>query len=300
MMRFLCTLMTLAAALTIQAEPLRVVATTAMVADLARRVGGPDATVDQLMGPGVDPHLYRPTPSDLARLRSSEMIVYSGLHLEGKMSDMLESLQRSRVVVELAAASPVERRIVHAGDAHADPHLWFDVALWSETLPALEKAYSKLRPALAEQFSQRAAQARTELQALDAWVRAELASIPKERRVLVTSHDAFSYFGRAYGFEVVALQGISTAGEAGLADLSRLITFVRERRLPAIFIESSVPPATLNRVASESGARIGGELFSDAAGSEGGTIDGVALSSYEGMMRHNVHTLVAALRGEAP
>ena len=277
------------------AEPLRVVATTAMVADLAKRVGGPDAAVTQLMGPGVDPHLYRPTPSDLTQLRNAEVVLYSGLHLEGKMNDVLSRMGRRTEVLEVAARTPESQWIRHEGDTAPDPHLWFDVRLWAETLPAIAATFSKVRPAQAEAFAQRAERARSELHALDNWVRAELAKIPAERRILVTSHDAFSYFGRAYQFEVVALQGISTASETSLAEVSKLIDFVRERRLPALFIESSVPPATLRRVADESGTRIGGELFSDAAGDAGTTIAGHPLSSYEGMVRHNVHTLVAAL-----
>jgi manganese/zinc/iron transport system substrate-binding protein len=248
------------------------------------------------MGPGVDPHLYKPTPSDLSRLRRAEVVLYSGLHLEGKMAEILGQIGASRVVAAIAEVTPKDRLIHHEGDAHADPHLWFDVALWADTLPAVRDALSRARPALAGDFARRAEAAAEDLRALDAWVRAELAAVPKERRVLVTSHDAFSYFGRAYGFEVVALQGISTANEAGLADLTKLIAFVRERRLPAVFIESSVPPATLNQVSAQSGAKVGGELFSDAAGSENESIDGVPLSSYAGMIRHNVRTIVGALR----
>jgi manganese/zinc/iron transport system substrate-binding protein len=280
-------------------EPLRVVATTGMVADLARQIGGADASVSALMGPGVDPHLYKPTPSDLARLRQADVILYNGLGLEGKMSEIFISLSRRKPVVAVAAEIPRDRLIQHPDEAHADPHVWFDVALWAECLAIVEQTFSKVRPALKSEFASRATAARKELLELDAWVRAELDKIPKQKRVLVTSHDAFSYFGRAYDFEVVALQGISTASEAGLADISKLASFVRERQLPAVFIESSVSPRTLERVSRDSGARIGGELFSDAMGSSEQIVDGHPASTYPGMIRHNVRVIAAALAVQA-
>lgn len=274
---------------------IQVVATTAMVADLASRVGGEHAQVTALMGPGTDPHLYRPTPSDLAKLRRAEVILHNGLDLEGRMGRTFEKMSRDRIVVAVARSIPAERLLREEGRVALDPHLWFDVALWAETLPSVADALAQARPELRETFTARAAQAHTELLALDAWVRETLAAIPPERRILITSHDAFRYFGRAYGFEVVALQGISTAGEAGLADLTRLVEFVKARKIPAVFVESSVPQATLRRVSGDSGARLGGELFSDAAGSARESIDGHPLSTYEGMIRHNVRTIVAAL-----
>lgn len=274
-------------------------ATTAMVGDLAERVGGEDAKVEVLMGPGVDPHLHKPTPGDLARLRRAEVILYSGLGLEGKFGEVLERLERRARVLAVAETLPEERLLSAEGEAHPDPHAWFDVALWAEGADSVAGVLAQARPDRADAFRARAARAKEDLRRLDEEVRRRLQAVPGERRILVTSHDAFSYFGRAYGFEVVALQGISTATEAGLADVTKLVRFVRDRGVPALFIESSVSPATLERVSRDSGARIGGELFSDAAGSALEQIEGYPLSSYAGMILHNVQVILDGL-GAAP
>ena len=280
------------------AAPVRVTATVSMVADLARQVGGDGVEVTALMGPGVDPHLYKATATDLLRLQSADVILYNGLHLEGRMQEVLERMARSgRRVVAVAGVIPVDRLLRPAGDEDApDPHVWFDVRLWSLCAGAVAEALAQAAPDAAPAFRQRAAAYQARLATLHEWAVAEAATVPAGRRVLITSHDAFSYFGRAYGFEVVGLQGISTVTEAGLADMTRMVDFLRARNIPAVFVESSVSPAALERISRDAGVRIGGELFSDALGAPGQKLDGRDVGTYEGMFRHNLETIVRALR----
>lgn len=278
------------------AERLKVVATVGMVADLASRIAGDRGTVTTLMGEGVDPHLYKASPGDLRLLSQADVVLGVGLHLEGRMAESLEQLGRTRRVVLVGEA--IERSHVHhkADDPQqTDPHLWFDVALWAETVRPIVRALSEAEPASAEVFAKRGEEVRTSLLALDTWVRGRLASIPAERRVVVTAHDAFGYFSRAYGIEVLAIQGMSTESEASLKDLNRLVDTLVQRRIPAVFVETSVPRKTIEALREGCLARghdviIGGELFSDAMGAAG-TPEG----TYEGMVRHNVETIVRAL-----
>ncbi len=279
-------------------RPLRVVATTTLVADLVRQVAGDRAEVAALMGPGVDPHLFKPVASDVLRLQRADVIFYHGLLLEGKMSDLLTRLARGQRHVYAITESVPEARLLHPDghEGHPDPHVWFDVELWRTCVDAVERGLAAADPARAADYARRAEEARARLAALHAWALAKAAELPPERRVLVTSHDAYNYFGRAYGFEVVGLQGISTATEAGLADVARLADFIRQRGVRAIFVESSVSPATLRRVAADAGVRIGGELFSDALGAPGEVVHGHDVGTYEGMVRHNLATIVEALK----
>jgi manganese/zinc/iron transport system substrate-binding protein len=274
----------------------RVCATTGMVADLAKRVGGERVEVEALMGPGVDPHLYSASPSDLERLRAADLVLYSGRLLEGKMTDIFTSLARRKPVFAATEGIPDERLLSPPElDGHFDPHVWFDVALWSETLATVAQALAEVDPPHADEYRARAAAYRTELLALHDEVKAAIAAIPKERRVLITSHDAFRYFGRAYDIEVRGLQGISTALDAGVRDVQDLAALVAERRIKAIFVETSVPENAIRAVqhaAREKGhdVRIGGELFSDAMG------DAPPADNYPGMVRENVRKIVEALR----
>ena len=279
-------------------RPLRVVATTTLVADLVRQVAGDRAEVAALMGPGVDPHLFKPVASDVLRLQRADVIFYHGLLLEGKMSDLLTRLARGQRHVYAITESVPEARLLHPDghEGHPDPHVWFDVELWRTCVDAVERGLAAADPAQAADYARRAEEARARLASLHAWALAKAAELPPERRVLVTSHDAYNYFGRAYGFEVVGLQGISTATEAGLADVARLADFIRQRGVRAIFVESSVSPATLRRVAADAGVRIGGELFSDALGAPGEVVHGHDVGTYEGMVRHNLATIVEALK----
>ncbi|MEL7058781.1 MAG: zinc ABC transporter substrate-binding protein [Acidobacteriota bacterium] len=274
----------------------RVVATTGMIADLAERLGGDRVRVEALMGPGIDPHLYKPSESAVRRLADADLILYNGLFLEGKMGEILERLAQDRPVVAVAERVDSERLLVpdDAG-GHPDPHLWFDVGLWAETVPAVAEALATIAPEHAAEIQERAEATTDELLALDAWAAERVATIPEAARILVTAHDAFGYFGTRYGLDVVGVQGLSTVAEAGLRDVDRVVDLVAERRVPAIFVESSVPRRTVEavqRAVRERGheVAIGGELFSDAMGAPG-TLEG----TYDGMVRHNVNTIVEAL-----
>lgn len=283
------------------AGPPRVLATTNLVADTARRLGGAEVAVEALMGPGVDPHLYKPSESDVRRLSEADLILYNGLHLEGKMADLLERLSHDRPATAVAAVIPAsELRAPPEFKGQPDPHVWFDVAMWSKTVDSVAEALTRVAPAHAATFAERARAYRAELAELDTWVHGRVAEIPAERRVLVTAHDAFGYFGRAYGVEVIGLQGISTLSEAGLADVERVVDLVASRRIPAIFVESSVPRRSIEAVQaavrSKGGAvEIGGQLYSDSLG----PADGPA-GTYPGMVRANVDTIVSALAGGGP
>ena len=276
---------------------LRVVATTGMVADAARRVGGDRADVVALMGPGVDPHLYKASEGDVSRLTAADLVLYNGLHLEGKMGDVLVKLARSKPVVAVSETVPqTELREPPEFAGQYDPHIWFDVRLWSATLDAIAAAYAEVDPAHADAYRQNAEAYRKELLELDAWVAQRVAEVPPERRILVTAHDAFGYFGRRYGVEVVGLQGISTLAEAGLRDMQRVVDLVAERQVPAMFVESSVPRRSIEAVQAAVQERghqvaIGGSLFSDAMGAPGSPE-----GDYPGMVRHNVNTIVEALK----
>ena len=277
--------------------PLTVCTTVGMVADLARGVGGPEVVVEGLMGPGVDPHLYKATSSDLIRLQRAEVILYGGLHLEGKMQETFQRLSRSgRRVRAVTDGLPRERLIRGGQDGIVDPHVWFDVELWSRCTDGVAEEFAAARPESAGGFRQRAATVKEELKALHQWVLGRVATVPEARRILVTSHDAFGYFGKAYGFQVVALQGISTVTEAGLADMTQLTDFIRSKGVPAVFVESSVSHASLERIRQDAGVKLGGELFSDALGTPGQRHAGYDLGTYQGMIRQNVDRIVEGLK----
>ncbi|MCO6432281.1 MAG: zinc ABC transporter substrate-binding protein [Deltaproteobacteria bacterium] len=277
--------------------PLKVVATTGMIADLAEEVGGDRVDVAALMGPGVDPHLYKATLSDLQQLQRADLILYNGLHLEGKMAEVLEKLAKKKPSV--AVASGIDTNLLLQPpeyEGQYDPHVWFDIKLWIKAMEAVTLSLSEQRPEDKQFFESNAAAYMAELLRLDEWIREQIASIPKAQRVLITAHDAFGYFGKAYDIEVMGLQGLSTASEFGLHDLKRLVDVIIDRRIKAVFVESSVPQKfilALKEGVQARGAEValGGELFSDAMG-EKGTPEG----RYTGMLRHNVSTIVQALR----
>ncbi len=277
----------------------RIVTTTGMIADAARRVGGDRVEVRALMGPGVDPHLYRASERDVTRMADADLILYNGLHLEGAMAEVLERLEEKGLTAAVTADIPRHRLLAPPEfKGQPDPHVWFDVGMWRQVVLTVGERLAALDTVHAAGYRANAAEYAGELQALDAEVRAEAARLPADRRVLVTAHDAFNYFGRAYGFRVRGLQGISTASEAGLGDVQSLADFITERRIPAMFVESSVPPRTIEAVQAAVRARgfavaIGGQLHSDAMGSPG-TPEGV----YPGMIRHNIRTIVRALLQE--
>jgi len=278
--------------------PVKVLATTGMIGDIARRVAGPHARVESLMGPGVDPHLYKPSEGDVRRLGEADLILYNGLNLEGKMGDIFVSLaRRGRSVLAVTETIPRDKlREPPEFLGHYDPHVWFDVSLWALTIRPIARELAALDPVHSSDFDRNAAALEEELKVLDLEVEKRIAEIPEPQRVLVTAHDAFGYFGRRYRIEVVGLQGISTVAEAGLRDVERLTDAIVARKVKAIFIESSVSPRAIEAVQKACESRghkvvIGGQLFSDAMGAAG-TMEG----TYPGMVRHNVKTIVEALR----
>ncbi|MFT4177314.1 MAG: zinc ABC transporter substrate-binding protein [Luteolibacter sp.] len=277
---------------------IRAAATTGMVADLVKQVGGERVIVDQLMKPGVDPHLYKPTAQDASRLARADVIFYSGLMLEGRMGDLFSRLGRSGKKSYPVTESVDESQLLEPSEfeGHYDPHLWFDVNLWSQTVPTIVKGLSEADPQSKDLYQKNGEALQAKLRELHVWCEQKAAELPPEKRVLVTSHDAYNYFGRAYGFKVVGLQGVSTVTEAALADMSSLVKLIRDEKVNAIFVETSVNPAAIKRVSQDAGVKIGGELFSDAMGEPGEIKDGHDVGSYEGMVRYNMTTIVNALK----
>lgn len=281
-----------------QGDPARVVASVGMVGDVAAEIAGDCARVDVLMGAGVDPHAYRATAADVRALQDADLILYVGLDLEARLGEVLARLgDRTRVVAVAEAGVPEEARLYGEGGT-VDPHAWMDVGLWRPVAAAIADALAEVvAPDCVEALAARARTYDALLADLDAWARATLASVPEGARVLVTAHDAFAYFGRAYGLEVVGLQGLSTVAEASLADVRATADLIAARGVPAVFVESTINPRTIEsvrRAASDRGVDValGGQLFSDAFGSAG-TPEG----TYVGMLAHNAATVARALGG---
>jgi manganese/zinc/iron transport system substrate-binding protein len=279
-----------------------VVATVSMVGDMVREVSGGRIRADTLIGEGVDPHLFRPTRSDISRLLGADAVFGIGHRLEGRMGDVLERVRSSgRPVVLVAESLPRERLRANPDypDA-ADPHVWMDPVLWSEAAGAVEAALARLLPDGREALAENLGRFRQRLARLDAYAREAVATIPENARLLVTAHDAFSYFGARYGIGIESIQGLSTEAEANLAAIEALVRKIAERRVPAVFAETSVPDRAVQALIEGAAARghrvrLGGNLFSDAMGRPG-SYEG----SYEGMMDHNVTTIVRALGGRVP
>ncbi len=275
------------------------VATTGMVGDIVQEVGGDRVRVTTLMGPGVDPHLYKASEGDVERLDRADIVFYSGLHLEAKLAEVFEKMGSSIVTVPVTDLIPrSELHVVGSGQSTYDPHVWFDVSMWSDATESVRRTLVAVDPAHAAAYDARAEAYQSKLAALDEYVRARAQTVPAEKRVLITAHDAFGYFAAAYGFEVRGLQGVSTATEAGAGDVQELAKFIVARRIPAIFVESSVSPRTVRALqeavrAQGYAVRIGGSLFSDAMG-DPGTEEG----TYIGMVRHNIDTIVNALTAD--
>jgi manganese/zinc/iron transport system substrate-binding protein len=280
--------------------PIRVVATTGQVAEMISRVGGEHVKVEGLMGPGVDPHLYRPIASDVRKLNESDAIFYNGLHLEGRMTELFEQMARRKATyaVTQGLVNRKDKRLREPPEfeGNYDPHVWHDVALWSECVGDVADLLSKFDPTHAEDYRKNAQAYRDELAQLDEFCKTEIAKIPAAQRVLVTAHDAFGYFGKAYGLEVFGLKGISTEEEINLAHQEEIQKMLIERKIPAVFVESAVAPRTVEALVEP--CRAAGhdlhvpkeELYADALGPKG-TED----SSYTGMIRHNVNTIVKSL-----
>ncbi|HXF64327.1 MAG TPA: zinc ABC transporter substrate-binding protein [Caldilineaceae bacterium] len=287
------------AAATDDGGPLQVVATIGQIADIAQIVGGDHVAVTGLMGAGVDPHLYVATEGDVSLLQNADIIFYNGLFLEAQMAEILEQLGERKTVT--AVAETIDPSLLLPWAAYADqydPHVWFDVTLWMKAVEAVRDTYIEVDPDHADDYRANTDAYLKELEALHAYVQEQANRLPAEQRVLITAHDAFHYFGRAYGFEVRGLQGISTATEASTADVRDLASFIVERQIRAIFVESSVPVRNVEALQAAVAAQgfevaIGGQLFSDAMG-DPGTPEG----TYIGMVRHNIDTIVGALLGE--
>jgi manganese/zinc/iron transport system substrate-binding protein len=272
----------------------RVLATTTVVADLVRQVAGDRAEVECLMAPGIDPHSYRPTPADADRLARADLIVAAGLQLEGRLAALVERLAQRRPVLAVGDGLPRDR-LLAVSDDRFDPHVWFDAGLWSLCPPMVAEALAAIDPTGAAGYRERAAAQAAALAALDADVRERIATIPEQRRLLVTAHDAFRYFGRAYGIEVVGVQGTSTESEAGLHDVNRLVELLVSRGIPAVFVETSVADRSVAALIEGARARgqavtIGGRLYSDSLGEPGSGADTLAAA-----LSANVETIVAAL-----
>jgi manganese/zinc/iron transport system substrate-binding protein len=278
-----------------------IVATTGMIGDIVSNVAGDRGSVFVLMDDEVDPHLFRPTRSDVARMQQADIIFYNGLNLEGQMADTLVQLARSRPV--FAVTELVDNTAVledEEDDTYFDPHLWMDVSLWMRAVEQVVTAMNDFDPAGADDYRSNADEYLSELEELDAYAQEVIASIPAERRFLVTAHDAFQYLGQAYGIEVIGVQGISTESEAGLEDINGLVDFIVQNQITAVFAETTVADRALTAVlegAADQGheVTIGGELFSDAMG-PAGTYEG----TYIGMIDHNATTIAEALGGSAP
>jgi len=281
---------------------INVVATTSMIADLVDIVGGDRVDVQGLMGPGVDPHLYKASEGDVARMAGADVIFYNGLHLEGKMTEVFEQMAGRNIPTIAVAEGGVPDSLQRESalfTGNFDPHVWFDVTLWSSVAQYVADELARMDSTHATTYEANVQAYLQELEALNAYVRRRAKEVPVEQRVLVTSHDAFGYFGRAYNFEVRGLQGISTATEAGTADVQELAEEVARRHIPAMFVESSVSPRGIEAVREAVRARgfevaIGGTLYGDALG-PADTPEG----AYLGMVRHNIDTIVDALRPES-
>lgn len=280
-----------------KSNKLKVVTTTGMIYDAVKNIAGDSVDASPLMGPGVDPHLYKATQGDLSKLNDADLILYNGLHLEGKMGEVFEKLGRLKEVVAVAESVPKNKlRVSESYQNSADPHVWFDAQLWKFVVQEVSTQLIKNDSKNADFYKANTTKYLASLDSLDASVRTQISSIPETQRILITSHDAFGYFGDAYGIEVNALQGISTVSDFGLKDVTNLIDVITTRNVKAVFVETSVSEQAIKAVvdgAKEKGQEviIGGSLYSDAMG-DFGTPEG----TYLGMVDSNVRVIVEALR----
>ncbi len=280
--------------------PYKIGATVGMVGDIAKAVAGDKGDVTFVIGAGVDPHVYNPTRSDVATLLRSDIIFYAGLLLEGQMADVLVKVSRKRPVYAVTELLKPEYLIHDPESGHSDPHVWMDVSGWMKAVAVVADALVAFDPSNQARYRANAAAYLEQLKALNDYARQAMASIPAEQRVLVTAHDAFGYMGRAYKIEVMGIQGLSTESEAGLKDINRIVDELVRRKIPAVFVESSVSDKNVRALIEGAASRghkvkIGGELFSDAMGPSG-TYEG----TYIGMIDHNVTVIARALGGQAP
>ncbi|OBX23492.1 MULTISPECIES: metal ABC transporter solute-binding protein, Zn/Mn family [Bizionia] len=277
---------------------LQVVTTTTMITDLVQNIGGDYIDVEGLMGSGVDPHLYKASEGDVNKIARADVIFYGGLHLEGKLVEVFEKMG-SQNINTIAVSDAVDKKTLIGSEYFAsnyDPHIWFDVTNWELITQFVVKKLSEANPEHQAIFEKNGEDYLKKLQALNMHIKSTISTLPEDKRILVTAHDAFNYFGQAYGFEVVGLQGLSTATEAGVQDVQNLATFIIDKQVKAIFVESSVPKRTIEALQAAVQSKgfdvqIGGTLYSDALGNAG-TEEG----TYIGMFTYNVNTIVNALK----
>ena len=279
-------------------EKYNVVATTTLIEDLVKSIGGEYVNIQGLMGPGIDPHLYKASAGDVKLMQNADMVIYNGLHLEGKMGEVFEGIEGSDKLI-LAISDRVDKGKLIAFDSNLgnyDPHIWFNVELWKEAANAVAEGLKQLDRKNTDKFDENLQLYIEELDELNNYIKQRVEELPKESRILITAHDAFSYFGNAYGFEVKGLQGISTASEAGTSDVRELASFIVQRKIKAIFVESSVPRKSIEALQEAVKAQgfeveVGGELYSDSTGNIG-----TEAETYIGTFKSNIDTIVDALK----
>ncbi len=278
-------------------DVINVTTTIGQIKDAVENVGGKYVKVESLMGPGVDPHLYKASQGDIKKLSNAEIIFYNGLHLEGKMGEIFEKMNRDKPTVAVGEDIPKEKLLAdEENPLYHDPHVWFDVDNWIYAVRAIEKELAALDPEHKDEYKENADNYISELLNLKKYAIEQINTIPKESRILVTAHDAFRYFGNAYGIEVRGLQGLSTDSEYGLKDVQDLVDVLVEQKIKAVFIETSIHDRSINSIVEGAKSKghnvlIGGELYSDAMGA-----DGTEEGTYIGMYKHNVDTIVSALK----
>ncbi|MGI9474402.1 MAG: metal ABC transporter solute-binding protein, Zn/Mn family [Rubripirellula sp.] len=277
----------------------KIVTTTGMVRDMVSALVGEDANVESIMGPGVDPHLYQPSRGDSVKLLQADIVVYNGLHLEGRLGEVLEGREKSKGPTIAVGEMLTSDRLLDADAGLHDPHIWMDVSLWSEAAGKVADELASAMPDHADAIGRRASQLQDDLAALDVWGEETIGSIPESQRVLVTAHDAFQYFGKRYGVEVHGVQGVSTISDAAISDVNRLVDLIVSRKVPAVFFESSVSPRQVKAIvegARQQGLEVSSDstLLSDSMGA-----DDTPEGTYVGMMQHNFRTIAEALGGSA-
>lgn len=290
---FTCTACT--AVRNISEAGLNVTVTTTMLLDLTRQIGGDCVNVQGLMGSGIDPHQYRASAVDVIKMQQADVVIYSGLHLEGKMGEVISSLESFGKTV-ICAADGVDGELLIQNDGVYDPHIWFDVSLWEQAAKEVAKGLSAADPANADEYESNLISYTQQLEELEQYVKARANELSEGQRVLITAHDAFGYFGRAYGFTVMGLQGVSTAAEAGTSDVSRLAAFIAENRIHAVFVETSLPIKSIEALQEAVSARgfetaMGGTLYSDSLGDEAN-----GENTYINAFKHNIDVIVDGLK----
>ena len=275
-----------------------VVTTTTLIGDLTKQIGGEYVNVQELMGPGVDPHLYKASAGDVGKMQNANMVIYNGLHLEGKMGDVFEDIRGKDKLIIAVSDNIDEGKLLDfvTSPGAYDPHVWFDVSLWKEAAAEVTRGLKELDSEHSSEYDSNLEKYLGDLDELDSYIKGRTEELPKENRILITAHDAFSYFGEAYGFEVLGLQGISTASEAGTSDVRELANYIVENKIKAIFVESSVPRKAIEALQEAVRAQgfdveIGGELYSDSTGDTGSDAE-----TYIGTFKANIDTIVNALK----